>query len=77
MFCPDKEYLDYKIKSSRTTQEAVAKACGCDRSTLRRHFANGDVTLNEMYAIIDFLNLCDEDIQRIFFANKGAKMHRH
>lgn len=72
MYRHDKAYFDYKLKISGTTQEAAAKACGLDRSTLRRRFEKGTITLNDMYAIIDFLKLSDEDIARIFFARIGA-----
>lgn len=72
MFYVDKDYLDYKIKTAGATQEAVAEACGCARSTLWRRFGNNTVTIADMHAIITFLELSEEDIRKIFFARKVA-----
>ena len=73
--CIDVDYLNYVIKREGTTQEAVAKACNVNRSTLRRHLQSGAVTVREMHAIIAFLKLSFEEVRRIFFAEKGAFTH--
>ena len=72
MFYIDQDYLDYKIKAAGTTKEAVAAACGRSRTTIWRRFGNGTVTIADMHAIIVFLKLSEEDVRKIFFAQKVA-----
>lgn len=72
MFYLDADYLDYKIKTAKTTKEAVAAACGLNRSTLWRRVNAGTLTIADVHAIILFLDLTEDDIRKIFFARKVA-----
>lgn len=75
MFYCDADYLDYKIRTSNTTKASVAEACGLDRTTLWRRLKRGTVTLGNMYAIIAFLKLAEDDVRKIFFATRDAETH--
>lgn len=68
MFHIDVEYLEYKIKSAGTTKEAVAAECGIHRTTLWRNLRKNSISLSVVYAIIAFLHLSPDDIERTFFA---------
>ena len=68
----DIDLFDYVVKRAKTTRDAVASACDCNRSTLYRHLKNGSITVNEMHAIIAFLKLSWEDVVNIFFAKESA-----
>lgn len=72
MFYLDADYLDYKIKTKGITKEAVAAACGLSRTTLWRRIKEGTLTIADVYAIIQFLALAEDDIRKIFFAQKVA-----
>lgn len=64
--------LKAKIVEAQTTQEAVAKAIGMDRSTFSRKIKSDGkaFTIGEVHKIIDTLPLTKEDAIDIFFNTK-------
>ena len=68
----DRDLLSYHLKKANTNQNGLALELGIDRTTLIRHLAKGTLTLGELYGIIRFLHLSDEDVKKIFFAQKVA-----
>lgn len=72
MFYIDSEYLDYIIKRAGTTKEAVAEACGLNRSTFWRRIKKSCLTIADIHAIISFLHLTENEVRIIFFATKVA-----
>lgn len=64
----DVRKLDDAIFIKRTTKDALASACGIDRSTLYRRLKNGTLRVKDAHNICGFLNLTDTEAREIFLA---------
>lgn len=66
--------LKGKIRECQSTQELLAGEIGINKSTLYRKFRSGGNTFEiwEVHKIVEALNLSDQEIKDIFFADKGA-----
>lgn len=65
--------LKQVIKEKKTTQDAVAHACGIDRTTFLRRLDTNSLRVSDMHAIVAFLDLSMEEAIEIFLAQKVAK----
>lgn len=68
----DRDLLNLKIKRANTTNDAVAKELGVDRSTFYRHVREGTLTVAEMQGIVKILHLSLDDSIKIFLAPEVA-----
>ncbi|KXI11965.1 MULTISPECIES: helix-turn-helix transcriptional regulator [Streptococcus] len=65
--------LKGKIMERGTTQEALAKALGIDRSTFYRKMRQGgNFTIKEVNLIVSALHLSKDEAMSIFFADLVA-----
>lgn len=64
----DRDLLNLKIKRANTTNDAVAKELGIDRSTFYRHLREGSLTVAEMQDLVHVLNLSFDDAIAVFLA---------
>lgn len=65
--------LKGKIMERGTTQEALAKALGIDRSTFYRKMRqDGNFTIKEVNLIVSALHLSKDEAMSIFFADLVA-----
>lgn len=61
--------LKGKISECNTTQEALAKDIGIDKSTFYRKMKqNGNFSINEVNLIVSSLNLSKDEAISIFFS---------
>lgn len=68
----DRDLLSLKIKRANTTNDAVARELGVDRSTFYRHLREGSLTVAEMQSLVKILGLSLEDSIKIFLAPEVA-----
>lgn len=69
----DVEKLRNKMACSRKTVESMAMYLGINPATLYRKLdGKSDFTRNEIVLVTAFLNLTNEDVFAIFFANELA-----
>lgn len=64
----DRDLLNLKIKRANTTNDAIARELGIDRSTFYRHLREGSMPVAEMQDLIRILHLTLEDSIAIFLA---------
>lgn len=59
-----------KIVENRTSVDAIAKAIGCNKSTVYRKMKDGggDITIDEIRIFSTLLHLTQPEINEIFFA---------
>lgn len=66
--------LKGKISECNTTQEALAKDIGIDKSTFYRKMKqNGNFSINEVNLIVSSLNLSKDEAISIFLAKQSHK----
>lgn len=59
-----------KLKARRKTVKDIAEAVGVSEATLYRKInGTSDFTRNEIQLIRQYLNLCAEEVDEIFFAD--------
>ncbi|WP_295363659.1 helix-turn-helix domain-containing protein [uncultured Pseudoramibacter sp.] len=64
----DKKALRAELVLHGLTQEKIAKALGINRDTFRRRMDTNTFHLADVYKMVDFLSLQEDEILKIFFA---------